>query len=131
MATGVEISIDPVAVVIALATMVLGPHVAAYVGPYIVIAGAGLTGAAFALGRRDPHARLGPFLFMLVMVGLSMLLTVATTEVAVKLWPSLESRWMLAPVALMIGYVGDDWPEVLKWVVRRAARLIEKRTEGQ
>ena len=130
MAPTGDIAIDPVSVVIALATTLLGPQLAAYVGPYIVIAGAGLTGAAFALGRRDPQAKLGPFLFLSVMVGLSMLLTVAATELAVKLWPTLESRWMLAPVALIIGYVGDDWPAVLTWAVRRLGRLIEKRTEG-
>jgi hypothetical protein len=128
--SGTEISIDPVAVVIALLTMLFGPQLAAYVGPYIVIAGAGLTGAAFALGRRDPGAKLGPFMFLAVMVGMSMLLTVISTEIAVKLWPDLESRWLIAPVALMIGYVGDDWPEVLLWFVRRISRLIEKRVEG-
>lgn len=129
MAPG-DVAIDPVAVVIALATTLLGPQLAVYVGPYIVIAGAGLTGAAFALGRRDPQARTGPFRFLAVMVSLSMLLTVAATKLAGMLWPGMESQWMLAPVALVIGYIGDDWPDVLRWVLRRVGRLIEKRVEG-
>ena len=130
MAIG-EISIDPVAVAVALVTTLLGPQLAAYVGPYVVIGAAGLTGAAFALGRREPTAKLGAGLFLVVMVGFSMFLTVALTEVAAAMWPAFGARWMLAPVALAIGYLGDDWGRLLKMIGERLGRLLEKRTGGQ
>ena len=30
-----------------------------------------------------------------------------------------EGLWLIAPIALMIGGVGDDWPALIRWVVIR------------
>ena len=30
-----------------------------------------------------------------------------------------EGLWLIAPIALMIGGVGDDWPSLIRWVVKR------------
>lgn len=30
-----------------------------------------------------------------------------------------EGLWLIAPIALMIGGVGDDWPSLIQWVVKR------------
>lgn len=125
-----EVTIDPVAVAIALVTVLLGPKLAAYVGPYVVIAAAGLTGAAFSLGRRDPNARLGTWPFLIIMVGFSMLLTVGFTQLAALVWPPLGSSYMIAPVALVVGYIGDDWPGLFKWAGDRVGRLLERRAGG-
>lgn len=122
-----EISIDPVAVMVAIVTIFIGPKMAAYVGPYVVIAAAGVTGAAFSLGRRDPQAKLGPFGFLTIMAAFSVLLTVGLTKLMAMAWEPLGSTWMLAPVALCIGYVGDDWPSLVRWAAARLGRLLERR----
>lgn len=126
-----EVSINPVAAVVALLTMLLGPQVAVYLGPYVVIGAAGLTGAAFSLGRRDPNARLGATLFLFVMVGFSLLLTVGITRLVALMWAPLGSDWMLAPVALVIGFIGDDWTSVFKWAGGMFARRAERRVGGE
>ena len=30
-----------------------------------------------------------------------------------------EGLWLIAPIALVIGGVGDDWPTLIQWVVKR------------
>lgn len=124
-------SIDPVAVAVALITLLIGPKLATYVGPYVVIAAAGLTGAAFSLGRRDPEAKLGPIAFLAVMVAFATLMTVGATQLLAQLWAPLGGTWMLAPMALVIGYIGDEWPDLFKWAAARAGRLIERRTGAE
>lgn len=120
-------TLDPVAVAVALITLFLGPKIAVYVGPYVVIAAAGLTGAAFSLGRRGPQSKLGAFSFLAVMVAFSMLMTVGATKLLALAWEPLGSTWMIAPMALVIGYIGDDWPDLLRWFGTRLGRLLEKR----
>lgn len=121
------VEIDPVAVVVALASAAIGPQLAAYVGPYVVIAASGLIGAAFALGRRPADSRLHWTLFVVGMTLLSMLFTVPVTEV-VHHYADLETRWVLSPVALGIAWVGSDWGSVFSWIGVRLGRLIERRT---
>ena len=124
-------TLDPVAVAVALITLFLGPKIAIYVGPYVVIAAAGLTGAAFSLGRRSPNTRIGPFTFLVIMVAFSMLITVGATKLLALLWEPLGSTWMIAPMALVIGYIGDDWPELMRWFGTRIGRLLEKRVGAE
>jgi len=38
--------------------------------------------------------------------------------------------WLLAPIALIVGCVGDDWPKVGRWVFTRVGRLFERRLNG-
>ena len=89
-------AIDPVAVSVALITLLIGPKLAVYVGPYVVIAAAGLTGAAFSLGRRDPQAKLGPMSFLAVMVAFSTLLTVGATKRLGSVLPPLALESAMA-----------------------------------
>lgn len=122
-----EVSLDPVAVVVALVTLLVGPKLAAYVGPYVVIAAAGLTGASIALSRRDPKAKPGTWAFLALMVSMSMLVTVGLTKLAALAWAPLGSDFMLVLVALLVGFIGDDWPSVMKWAVSRIKGRIDKK----
>jgi len=118
-------SLDPVSVVTALAAA-LGLPLANVIGPYAVIVVAALTGGATALGRRAETTRIGATLFLARVVGTAVLLTAAAAELATVYWPSLAgySQWLLAPIALVIGWIGDDWRGVLRWVTawRRGGR---------
>jgi hypothetical protein len=126
-----EVSLDPVAVSVALVTLLVGPQLAAYVGPYVVIGAAGMTGAAFALSRREPGRRLGALAYMVVMTLLSVLLTVPAALVIEKMSSEFSAAWTLGPIALAIGYFGDQLPDIARWFGARLARVIETRTGGQ
>ena len=34
-------------------------------------------------------------------------------------------------LALVIGYIGDEWPDLFKWIAARAGRLIERRAGAE
>lgn len=122
--------LDPVSVSIAIASVLFGPTLADIVGPYTVILMAATLGAAWALGRRKPDAEIGAALYFLRLNVTAILVTVSLANLASQ-WAGIEDgRWMLAPIALFVGSVGDDWPKVGNWVMLRLARLIERRTEG-
>lgn len=122
--------LDPVSVSIALASIIFGPALAGVIGPYAVIIISSTVGAAWALGRRDPAARLSAAWYFLRLNATAMLITVSLANLAARWLGADDSRWMLAPIALLVGCIGDDWPRVGRWLLMRASRVIERRTGG-
>ena len=124
-------NLDPVSVAIALSSVIFGPALAGIVGPYAVIIIASTVGAAWALGRRAPDAKFGAAVYFLRLNLTAMLVTVSAANVAVQ-WMGIEDgQWMLAPIALLVGCIGDDWPRVGRWLMMRLGRLIERRSGGE
>ena len=122
--------LDPVSVAIALASVIFGPALAAVIGPYAVIIVSATVGAAWALGRREPGARLGAAWYFLRLNATAVLVTVSLANLAGQ-WAGLQNTtWLLAPIALLVGGVGDDWPRIGRWLLERAGRLIERRAGG-
>lgn len=122
--------LDPVSVAIALASVLFGPALASIIGPYAVIIISSTVGAAWALGRREPGPRLGAVWYFLRLNATAVLITVGLAGVTGR-WLGVDDHsWLLAPIALMVGGVGDDWPRVGRWVLLRAARLFERRVGG-
>lgn len=122
--------LDPVNVAVALFSVVFGPSLASVVGPYAVIILSSTVGAAWALGRRDPAARTGAAWYMLRLNATAVIVTVSLANLVGR-WLGLEDHtWLLAPIALVVGGVGDDWPRVGKWLFVRAGRIFERRTGG-
>lgn len=120
-------NLDPVSVAVALLTVSIGPQLAAIVGPYAVIVLASITGAAWALGRREESTRTAAFAYFGRIAATAVLLSVAI-ESAVHRWVlETDTHWLLAPIALLVGGIGDDWPTVGRWVIERIGRLIERR----
>lgn len=39
-----------------------------------------------------------------------------------------DANWLLVPVGLLVGGVGNSWPKVGEWFVGWLGRLLEKRT---
>lgn len=122
--------LDPVSVSIALASIIFGPALAGVIGPYAVIIISATVGAAWALGRRDPAARLSAAWYFLRLNATAVLITVSLANLAARWLGADDSRWMLAPIALLVGCIGDDWPRVGRWLLMRASRVIERRTGG-
>lgn len=126
-----DVSLDPVAVAVALFTLLVGPKLAPYVGTYVVIGAAGLTGAALALSRREPGGRCAALAYLVIMTLVSMLLTVPAALLVEKVSSEFSSVWTLVPIALAMGYFGDHLPDMARWFGARLARVIETRTGGQ
>lgn len=122
--------LDPVSVAIALASIIFGPALAGVIGPYAVIIISATVGAAWALGRRDPAARLSAAWYFLRLNATAVLITVSLANLAARWIGSDDNHWMLAPIALLVGCIGDDWPRVGRWLLMRASRVIERRTGG-
>ena len=122
--------LDPVSVAIALASVIFGPALAAVIGPYAVIIVSATVGAAWALGRREPGARLGAAWYFLRLNATAVLVTAGMATLAGRWMGIAETNWMLAPIALLVGGVGDDWPRIGRWLLERAGRLIERRAGG-
>ena len=122
--------LDPVSVAIALASVIFGPALAAVIGPYAVILLGATVGAAWALGRREPGARLGAAWYFLRLNATAVLVTVSLANLAGQWAGQQNTTWLLAPIALLVGGVGDDWPRIGRWLLERAGRLIERRAGG-
>ena len=121
--------IDPISASTAFAAVLVGPELAHIVGPYAVILLASTTGAAWALGRTAPmSSRVSAILFFLRLNLMALLLTVPLAHGASAAFEFNEANWLLAPIALGIGAIGNDWPAIGKWFVTRLGRIFERRT---
>lgn len=123
--------LDAVGFGIFIASWVYAPSVAAVVGPYIVIVLAAVIGASFALKRREKTARLVAIWYFLRVAGLAVLITVSLASIASSYYSSLTERALITPVALMIGAIGDDWPKLLRAIVRFIFRAIDLARGGK
>lgn len=132
-------SLNPVDATVALLLLVVSPEAARVVGPYAVIILSAVTGAAWSLGRREPEpeathppSRAGAFVFMSKIILTAMLVTVGLAFAAKEAFAlTTDINWLLAPIGLLVGGVGDDWPKVGKWIINRLGRLIDRRIETQ
>lgn len=87
------------------------------VAPYLVIVVAASTGASFALARKDKTTRLAGFWYFLRVCGLAILITAGVAAFVASYHESLTSRILIAPIAFMIGFIGDDLPDIGRKVI--------------
>ncbi len=111
-----------VSVVTMITSIIFTPELAAVIGPYAVILIAASTGAAFGLGRRGPSTRMDALRFYIRMNFLAALLTILICNLLETYVFRTEVKWALIPVALAIGWIGDDWPRVFAWVMDAGKR---------
>lgn len=108
-----------------LASLIFGPEAAGYVGPYVVILLASTIGASFALARRSVETRPNAVWFFIRTNGLAVLLTVALAAAISGQHPELPERVLIAPIAFVLGFIGDDWPGLLRWAGSKVNALID------
>lgn len=111
--------VDVVGLGVFLAGLVYQPEIAAVIGPYLVIILASVVGAAFALKRREKTTRLSALFYFLRVSGLAVLMTVFLAAVFSSYYSSLTERILIAPVALMLGVIGDDFPAVVRYLAAK------------
>ena len=122
--------LDPVSVAIALASVIFGPALAAVIGPYAVIIVSATVGAAWALGRRETDKKSNAVAYFALINGTAVLVTVGISNLVGRWLGHADANWLLAPVAMVIGGVGHDWPAVLKTVQEKVMGLWGKRMDG-
>lgn len=116
---------DVVGLFVFISALMFSAEVAAVVGPYILIALAAAVGASFSLARREKTTRLRAIGFFLRVVGLAILVTGLIAAATSAQHPGLSERVMLAPVALVVGFIGDDWPLYLGKVAKLAFAAVD------
>lgn len=122
-------NLDPVAVLTLLVGFLVGPKLAEVVGPYVVILMAASVGATWGLSRESTHRTvLSAVSFYMRVNVMAVLLTVGLAQ-ALEHWVVHQPvRWLLVPVAMGIGWVGDAWPHIFSWTANklrnRAARAL-------
>lgn len=116
---------DIVGLFVFIAAFLFSTEVASVVGPYMVIAVAATVGASFSVARREKSTRLGAIWFFLKLMILAVLVTVGLAAIATAYYPSLNERALLAPIALLVGFVGEGWPALLGKVMKFLGGLLD------
>jgi hypothetical protein len=117
---------DAIGLGIFLASVVYAPEVASVVGPYLIIIIAAVIGASFATARRDKSTRLSALWYFSRVTGLAVLLTVVVAGIWSSWQPSVSQRFAIVPVALLIGFFGDDFPYYARRFVGIAWDMADK-----
>jgi len=116
---------DIVGLFVFIAALMFSADVAQVVGPYMVIITASAIGASFSLKRRDKTTRTSAIWFFARVCGLAALLTVGISTLVAGYYASLSERALLAPVAFILGLIGDDYPALALWVGRKINAWID------
>lgn len=119
--------VDPITAAVAIASILFGPTMSAIIGPYAVIIVSSTVGASWALGRRPTASKFGAAWFFLRINMTACLLTVLLARFIGQYIGAEEHSWLLAPTAMFIGGVGDDWPRIAKWLILRVGRIFDRR----
>lgn len=120
---------DVMQLFVIMASSIFGPSMSQIIGPYLLIVFAAATGAGWSLGRTESKGRKAAIFYFLRIVFTAILLTVAISKVAASYIDPVEAEWLIAPVALIIGLIGDDWYKVGDWVLSICKRIIDKRID--
>lgn len=109
--------LDLASVLGALFAVHASPTLAAVLGAYAAIILASVAGAGWALTRSNrERSALGALAYVGLLVATSVIVTVGTTSWLHHHIPSVSTDELLAPVALIIAAIGDDWPNLARWV---------------
>lgn len=118
-------SLDPVAVAVVLLAYVFSRELAAVIAPYAVIIIASFTGAGWALSRRDPTLRGNSFAFFGRLIGTAIFITASLASISHHYFGVQDPQLLFAPIALIVGGIGDDWPNVGRWALGLLGRVVE------
>lgn len=104
---------DFIAVMTFIASLMFSNEVAAIVGPYVTIIAAASIGASFALAKRQVGTRAEGRLFFVRTVSVALMFTVVLSQIVHAHYPALNERVSLIPIAMALGFGGDDVPRLL------------------
>lgn len=108
---------DVIGLFVLISTAIFSAEVSAIIGPYMAIVVAAAIGASFSLAKREKTTRVSALWFFLRVCGLAVVVAGGLSALLAKFHPVLTERALLAPVAFIIGLVGDEWSSVVRWGV--------------
>lgn len=120
----------------ALLALMFSPSFSAILAPYVVILAGALLGTGWGLKRRTPDAVGGMWSFTALMLGTALIFTMPAAVYLQRYFGPGSLQWLLAPLAVVIAAIGDDWPRVGAWAMELGRRIINRRAgadnhEGQ
>lgn len=118
--------LDLVTVFITIAAALFGKELAGVVGPYAVIFLGAILGGAWSASRRPATTRLALVGYLAAVVIGVLMVTVPAAELIASRYPAIEVRWMLGPVAVIVGGIGGDWPKVIAWFLGLFRSVVER-----
>ena len=118
--------LDPVAIAVTLAGLMIGEKLAPLAGAYAVVAIAWLGGLLVGLYRREGTARMSTAAFTAVTLILTLGLT-SVISVQFSMRFGIDATSLLFPVAFIIPAIGDSWVDIGKWGVRVTGAVIRGR----
>lgn len=109
-----EPNLDPFAVAVSLAALVVGPALAPIVGAYTLILFGWFGGVLIGLYRRKPSSRMSTAAFAAVTFIVTMGSTVSAAELVASNIPGFtaSSKTLLFAVAVAIPAIGDNWVDI-------------------
>ena len=120
---------DLVILVVTILALIFSPTLAAVLAPYIVILLGALLGTGWGLKRRPVTSTASPWSFVLLMLGTALIVTMPAA-VYLQRWVGDNTfQWLLAPIALVIGAIGEDWTRIGIWAVGFIRRVANKRAD--
>lgn len=119
-------SLDPTTIMISVLSLVMVPSLAEIIGPYAVIVLASTTGAAWALGEKEMTSRFQAVKFFIKINMIAILVTVVIANLIGMYINIANKQWLLSPVALAIGIMGNSWGKLGKWITLKLHNVINK-----
>lgn len=101
--------LDFIGFVVFMAAWAFNAEVAAVIGPYMAIIIAAACGAGLSLSARPKTTRINAIGYFLVVCTMASIFTGSIAAILAWAHPGLSERALLAPVAFVIGWIGDDW----------------------
>lgn len=114
----------------ALLALVFSPSLSSVLAPYAAIILGAMLGAGWGLKRRPANTSGRAWAFVALMLGSAFVFTMPAAVWLQQYIGAASYNWTLAPIALLIGAVGEDWPAVGTWAADIGRRLILRKTDS-
>lgn len=101
--------LDFIGFVVFMAAWAFNAEVAAVIGPYMAIIIAASCGAGLSLSARPKTTRVNAIAYFFIVGTMASIFTGSIAAILAWAHPGLSERALLAPVAFVIGWIGDDW----------------------
>ena len=125
---------DVMQLFVVFASSLFDASIAEVIGPYLLIVFAAVTGACWSLGKRESKGGWHAFFYFIRIVFTAILLTSVIAHLVTRYFNVSDVDLLIAPVALVIGVVGDDWLKAFSWlldVIKKAVNKIVNKKLGE
>ena len=119
-------TVEPVTVMFSIFSVFTTPAVAEVVAPYFIIAVGAFTGASWALGNIEKLTVKKALFYYFKIIVTAMLMTVFISHFVATVIETPDIKWLYAPIAFILGCVGDRWGEIIRVSLNKVLSTIQK-----